>query len=625
MKRFFFALCLFSMLLAVLVLPVSAAGLAGSGTKSDPYRISGASDLKQIASYLNKSGVYFQLTKDISLSGGSGWTPLGTEKKPFKGILDGAGHTVSGLTFQNGSDQNECLGLFAYADGAEFRRLRITDVTFDCPEIRQAGALAAVAENCVFKDCDASVRCEQGATYFGGLAGYATSSSFEDCDVSVDTKASGYSGGMAGYLHLPAEGNICAVRNCSAQGSIAASGQYIGGLIGRIAAEAESVEQNGEYIGEKTYGHTVSGCITDVSVQSAGTGNMTYVGGLFGSAECLDISDCRALGDIKGKGGWFGGLIGEYEGGIGSVTRCSAAGDLESAGTGYGAFVGGLIGWSRGARISDCFSTGSVTADSTWSDCQDSYMAQGRVWVRYRNPAGALIGLLHFSYGDTKFYLSNCFASGTVTNPNACLDDRSYCAGALVGYVYDDLMRKYILDKSKADQTDLAGFSDTVVGKLENNYCLSELRTYFIPQSDAERYGNGYRDKYQMPHITYVQNISAEQLTSKSAFAGFDFNTVWTMTDAGPELVWKGTALGGQTGTDPDPDPPVQPVIIPDDKGDLNGDGAVDAVDYILLKKSILSGSYKPEDEAKLDVNTDGDVDARDYIVLKKFVLAGGR
>ncbi len=35
MKRFFFALCLAGMLLAVLVLPVSAAGLAGSGTKSD--------------------------------------------------------------------------------------------------------------------------------------------------------------------------------------------------------------------------------------------------------------------------------------------------------------------------------------------------------------------------------------------------------------------------------------------------------------------------------------------------------------------------------------------------------------------------------------------------------------
>ena len=157
MKRIMMAVCLVCVLLAVLVLPVAAAGLGGAGTKSNPYKISGASDLKQIASYLNKSGVYFQLTKDISLSGGSAWTPLGTESKPFKGVLDGAGHSISGLTFRKGNEQNEDLGLFAFADGAEFRDLLFKDVTFDCTGIRQAGALAAVAENCVFKNCDVSV------------------------------------------------------------------------------------------------------------------------------------------------------------------------------------------------------------------------------------------------------------------------------------------------------------------------------------------------------------------------------------------------------------------------------------------------------------------------------------
>ena len=57
--------------------------------------------------------------------------------------------------------------------------------------------------------------------------------------------------------------------------------------------------------------------------------------------------------------------------------------------------------------------------------------------------------------------------------------------------------------------------------------------------------------------------------------------------------------------------------------GDLNGDDEVDAIDYLLLKKSIL-GSYtlSPEEEARADVNGDGEIDARDYIYLKKLVLA---
>ena len=57
--------------------------------------------------------------------------------------------------------------------------------------------------------------------------------------------------------------------------------------------------------------------------------------------------------------------------------------------------------------------------------------------------------------------------------------------------------------------------------------------------------------------------------------------------------------------------------------GDLNGDDEVDAIDYLLLKKSIL-GSYNlsPEEEARADVNGDGEIDARDYIYLKKLVLA---
>ena len=58
--------------------------------------------------------------------------------------------------------------------------------------------------------------------------------------------------------------------------------------------------------------------------------------------------------------------------------------------------------------------------------------------------------------------------------------------------------------------------------------------------------------------------------------------------------------------------------------GDINGNGEVDAVDYILLKKLIL-GSLEPtpEQASRMDVNGDGETDARDYILLKRIVLNG--
>lgn len=619
-KRMFLSLLLAVALFLAAATPVYASGLSGAGTKEDPYRIGSVSDLKQIASHLGKKGVRFILTKDLSLSGTS-WTPLGTESKPFRGVLDGNGHSVTGLRFRDGSGENEAIGLFAYASGAEFRNLRITDAVFDCADLRQGGCLAAVAEDCLFFDCDVDVRCQQAAYYFGGLTGYATRSSFENCDATVQLDVSSYSGGLIGCLNYPEDCKAGYVRNCTVSGTISAEGEKIGGLIGDLYADSES-EQVGDSYVERTRGHTVYGCEADVAIRSVGDYTMSAVGGLIGCAECVDVSDCRAAGTVEGNGAHLGGLIGEFEGGVGSVTRCSASVDLNARlPSGYGGAVGGLIGWSRGARISDCLATGDVALDANWSNCQDDYMMQGRVWVRYRNPAGALVGLLHFSYSDPKFYLYNCVATGSVSNPRACTEDRSYCAGSLAGYVYDDLMRKYILDKSKTDQTDLSGFSDTVIGRVENNYCVGDLRTYFIPQSDAKRYGNGYVDQFLMPHMTYVTNIEPSALTDRNTFAGLDFSNVWTMTANGPELIRKGNSGNGQSGS---PEPPPPPVI-PEDKGDLNGDGAVDAVDYIRLKKKILSGNYTAEEETVLDVNGDGDVDARDYIVLKKFVLAGGR
>lgn len=68
----------------------------GSGTKEDPYLISNAAQFYMVKYNLDAS---YKLIKDITLAGSQ--NPIGTEKKPYKGIFDGNGHTISDLKIES--------------------------------------------------------------------------------------------------------------------------------------------------------------------------------------------------------------------------------------------------------------------------------------------------------------------------------------------------------------------------------------------------------------------------------------------------------------------------------------------------------------------------------------------
>lgn len=70
----------------------------GDGTEQSPYLITNAAEFAYIAQQVNNGnsydGVYFELITDINLNGRE-WTPIGSYTNSFKGIFDGAGHTVA--------------------------------------------------------------------------------------------------------------------------------------------------------------------------------------------------------------------------------------------------------------------------------------------------------------------------------------------------------------------------------------------------------------------------------------------------------------------------------------------------------------------------------------------------
>lgn len=103
--------------------------LAGKGTAESPYLIETAADLGWLSfNYSSKSGAYFSLQNDIDLTGRT-WRPIGTKDTPFKGVFDGNGFTISGMTCSL-QEQFGNHGLFGVTQNAVIKNLKLTNVSY---------------------------------------------------------------------------------------------------------------------------------------------------------------------------------------------------------------------------------------------------------------------------------------------------------------------------------------------------------------------------------------------------------------------------------------------------------------------------------------------------------------
>ena len=102
----------------------------GSGTAEDPYLIANGAQLKRFAAIVNGTDGMTQntaacgkLTADILLNDTEGWeswnettapaknwTPIGSYEKQFIGILDGDGHSVSGIYINSTTNYQGLVG-----------------------------------------------------------------------------------------------------------------------------------------------------------------------------------------------------------------------------------------------------------------------------------------------------------------------------------------------------------------------------------------------------------------------------------------------------------------------------------------------------------------------------------
>lgn len=293
--------------------------------ENDTVQISNAEELTGIRNDLNGK---YELTSDIDLSGYE-WIPIGTSTAPFSGILNGNGHTISGLIITDSTQ--EYSGLFGYLTG-EVQDL-IVDGRMNLTEsngsrFRYAGSITAYAQKAKILNCISyvSVNAENTNTtqgtylYAGGIAGSADSyTQIENCEnyggiygtACNGTRTSAYAGGIAGETL-----NGTVISQCTNNGEIAASASteftdyfataYAGGITGSAGAAKVLDSVNHQTVTAKTFP------LMETAYESSAA-----AGGIVGYAIQSTVEGGSTTENISAEGNeyskaYFGTEIGRY-------------------------------------------------------------------------------------------------------------------------------------------------------------------------------------------------------------------------------------------------------------------------------------------------------------------------
>ena len=237
----------------------------GTGDTNDPYLIATPEDLNDIGNHTEDFNKCFLLVNDINMASypGTQFKTIGyysdISSKPFTGIFDGNGHTISNLNVKKTS----YCGLFGYMTYGTIMHLTLIDPNI-IGTVNHTGPL------------------------IGWLLTTTNQSLIYDCHVKGgNIKVSSIYGIYAGGLIGRADG-ACQIFKCSAETNVSGGSQQVGGLIGTFRSGGE-----------------MSQCYSASIVNSTDGGS----GGLIGSCAGITVSDSYSTGSVSGTSG-LGGLVG---------------------------------------------------------------------------------------------------------------------------------------------------------------------------------------------------------------------------------------------------------------------------------------------------------------------------
>ena len=208
----------------------------------DSVTVSNANELRLLASYVNAGkptiGIYFQLTGDIVL--GDQYdpssplpllTPIGNKPEtPFRGIFNGAGHTISNLFVE---EKNNAAGLFGYVRGATIHGFTLVNAAISGKE-NVGGVIGCVLGYVRMYNISVNGKVT-GETAVGGLVGSAIGSPQQvvNCASFATVSASNAAGGLFGSCSNTAFYNCLMCGRISATGT---AGTFVGDSADTVVA-----------------------------------------------------------------------------------------------------------------------------------------------------------------------------------------------------------------------------------------------------------------------------------------------------------------------------------------------------------------------------------------------------
>ena len=362
--------------------------LEGDGTEQNPYLISNAAGLYFFANNINSgfdNDKHYKLTQDIDL-GGEEWTPVGYYvpnssdaeagyEYSFRGVFDGAGHTISNFKITNAD--NPYVGFFGFANNATIKNLNINKANVNVTSTTKNALYAAILvgrvttrhENskAVVRNCNItnSTLTANGKTdlFAGAVCGIAVATNAQNTEIEIslvnaeckitaatnpDNKKAQYdnyyasAGGIIGYYGSQDKSKII-LRNANFDGIISVDNsntEYASSFGGGIAG--------GIFVREKTQNNIVYGgtlhldaCSSKGTVVAKARNCESYVGGITGYIDTTTktyLNDCYSSMDCSGDslysyicvGGLFGFVVfDKYSSSYPrTFTNCYAAGDV---------------------------------------------------------------------------------------------------------------------------------------------------------------------------------------------------------------------------------------------------------------------------------------------------------
>ena len=334
----------------------------GNGMQNNPYIITTAAELAQLATYVNAGDTnyndkHYKLANNINLSAygagfnnGKGWIPIGkydhvsgTYNCPFKGVFDGDSNVITGLYINDANLDH--AGLFGYitknsnTSGVSYLRVDSANITGGS---FVGGITGRTYGGCHLLNCSSSGNIV-GSMYVGGLAGHIDYDFIFNCYSSCDVSGQGMIGGVLGMA-----ANECIIVNCYSTGDVSGGGM-VGGIVGSLSLRSDMMN-----------------CYS--------TGNITggnYVGGIAGLANGASIKNCYATGNIIGNK-CVGGIVGEASG----ILGCSDGYIIDNVALNPSVngdnYVGRIMGYNiSGATINNNTAYDSMlnkAGNTTWND-----------------------------------------------------------------------------------------------------------------------------------------------------------------------------------------------------------------------------------------------------------------